>query len=382
MSGLSAATLEQTSYPELAQVARAATGAIVDRWTTELKRQVHRAGLLDRSQLRDNLPVTLEQIADALLKVEARPVEQLEDSAESHGSTRFHQDYDLQDLMTEYALLRPIVLAEVGQRLGRSPSIDEAVALNLAIDLSMHHGVLRFDAHKKNQLRASNEAQSKYLSFLSHDLRGGLNGVLLMLEVLRRDLTKEPKFAESLEDLEVMRRSILDTVATMDRFLHAEKFRRGRVQVKPAPVDLDALVKDVAGQFQYQAEEKGLRLELDVQPAARVKSDRELLTLILQNLIGNAVKYTSKGTVRVSVRRSEAPPDSCRVSVADQGPGIPAEKLEGLFAPFTRGETHGQSGSGLGLTIARQAADLLRARLWADSAPGKGTVFHLEVPSQ
>src|SRR5213082_3287067 len=93
------------------------------------------------------------------------------------------------------------------------------------------------------------EAQTKYLSFLSHDLRGGLNGVLLMIEVLRRDLAAEPKFAESLEDLDVMRRSILETVQTMDRFLHAERFRKGKVQVKPSEIDLKRFINDMVNQM-------------------------------------------------------------------------------------------------------------------------------------
>jgi signal transduction histidine kinase len=90
------------------------------------------------------------------------------------------------------------------------------------------------------------------MSFLSHDLRGGLNGVLLMIEVLRRDLSQQAQFASSVEDLDLMRRSILETVGTMDRFLHAERFRQGKVQVRPAPIDLAALAQEVTGQFAYQ----------------------------------------------------------------------------------------------------------------------------------
>ena len=72
--------------------------------------------------------------------------------------------------------------------------------------------------------------------------------------------------------------------------------------------------------------------------------------------------------------------DGCLVSVADQGPGIPQEKLSELFGSFTRGDTHGQPGVGLGLSIARQAADLLGARLWAESEVGKGSTFYLKLP--
>jgi signal transduction histidine kinase len=232
-------------------------------------------------------------------------------------------------------------------------------------------------------MRAEANAMTKYLAFLSHDLRGGLNGVLLMIEVLRRDLAAEERFAGSVQDLDVMRRSILETVGTMDRFLHAERFRKGKVAIKAEEVDLARLVQDVAGQFGYQARDKKLELKAEVSPPTRVTTDRELVALILQNFVANAVKYSRSGAVRIVATRDGLPRDcACRISVIDQGPGIAPERLSQLFAPFPRGETHGQPGTGLGLSIARQAADLLGARLRAESTVGKGSAFHLDLPER
>jgi signal transduction histidine kinase len=100
--------------------------------------------------------------------------------------------------------------------------------------------------------------------------------------------------------------------------------------------------------------------------------------MILQNLVGNAVKYANRGEVRIAVGSGAR--DICRVSVIDQGPGIAPERLQQMFQAFSRGETHGQQGNGLGLSIARQAAELLGAKLWAESKVGDGTVFHLDLP--
>src|SRR5256885_870021 len=86
-------------------------------------------------------------------------------------------------------------------------------------ELANRRGAVEFAEHQAQQLQAAAESQAKYLAFLSHDLRGGLNGVLLMIEVLRRDLEAAGQFSQSLEDLETMKHSILDTVATMERFL-------------------------------------------------------------------------------------------------------------------------------------------------------------------
>src|SRR5205085_3780809 len=137
------------------------------------------------------------------------------------------------------------LIEEITLHLGRIISVEEIVALNLGVDIAARRGAISYVNQQKAELQALVEAQTKYLSFLSHDLRGGLNGVLLMLEVLRRDLVNEPKFAESVSDLDVMRRSMLDTVSTMDRFLHAERFRKGKVQVRPARIDFHSLINDI-----------------------------------------------------------------------------------------------------------------------------------------
>jgi len=258
--------------------------------------------------------------------------------------------------------------------------VEELSALNLAVDVAVRRGVVSFAAEQRNELQAVVEAQTKYLSFLSHDLRGGLNGVLLMIEVLRRDLVKEPKFGESLEDLDVMRRSILETVGTMDRFLHAERFRKGKVQIRPARIDVKRLVNEVATHFSYQAKDKKINFVQDVPEGVAITSDKELVTVILQNLVGNAVKYQPTGEVRIKVGCDGD--GVCLISVIDQGPGIAPEKLEQLFAAFSRGETHGQPGTGLGLSIARQAADLLKAKLWAESKQGQGSTFQLQLPRE
>jgi signal transduction histidine kinase len=199
--------------------------------------------------------------------------------------------------------------------------------------------------------------------------------------VLKRDLVEEPKFARSIEDLDVMRRQILETVGTMDRFLHAERFRKGKVQIKPGEVNLRRLVEETAAQFAYQAKDKQLVIKTSVAEELSIVSDRELISMILQNLVGNAIKYSRRGEVRIEAG-SDGPGKAARVSVIDHGPGISPEKLTQMFQPYSRGETHGQAGSGLGLSIARQAADLLGAKLWAESELGKGSKFHLDLPAQ
>jgi signal transduction histidine kinase len=283
-------------------------------------------------------------------------------------------------VLIEYDLLRAVVVRQVVTHLGRPIDADEIVGLNGVLDLAGRKATLNYVEFQSQQLRAATEAQSKYLSFLSHDLRGGLNGVFLMIEVLRRELAGEPHLAATVQDLNAMRQSLLETVGTMDRFLHAERFRKGKVQPKAGQIHVKHLLNETVSHFSYQAKDKGVQIRVDAPVDCVLQSDRELLSMIFQNLISNAVKYTMAGEVVVTARAADR--GGCLVSVADQGPGIERERLGELFSAFTRGETHGQPGVGLGLSIANQAAGYLGARLWVNSKPGEGSVFFVDIPAE
>jgi signal transduction histidine kinase len=367
--------------PELAAALRASTDRILSRWRDEVLRLVPQADQLTLRQLDNSLPDLLERTATALQADQPDPTAELQTIAPAHGVARFHEDYNLNELLIEYSLLRRIVLEELTEeRGGAQLSVAETVEINQAIDVAMRGAVRVFSEHQANELRIQANAMAKYLSFLSHDLRGGLNGVMLMIEVLRRDLASESRFSASVEDLDSMRRSMLETVATMDRFLSAEKLRRGRMPIKVEPVNIRGLCLDIARFFGHQLE-AAQEIQLDADPSIEIHTDRELLSMILQNVLSNAIKYGRGKNVSLSATSPPQKAGGCIISVADRGYGIALDKLATLFTPFTRGETYGQQGVGLGLFISRQAADLLGGRLWAESTPGEGTTFHVRLPA-
>jgi signal transduction histidine kinase len=368
------------AHPNLAAAVRKRSASTIQRWERVVREVLPKADELTFTQLRDDLPVVLAQIAEVLGAGGSRHVESLLAVSSKHGTIRFHQSYDLNQVLIEYDLLRPILIEEVIEEIGRRLSVEELIALNGGIDLSSRRSVLAFVQHQSQGLSAAMESQSKYLSLLSHDLRGGLNGAFLMIEMLKRQLGSEAQYKSTIDDLDGMRRSLLDTVATMDRFLHAERFRKGKVPIRPAKLELQRFAADMVAHFIYQAQDKGLVLECDVAKECVVATDRELMTLVLQNLISNALKYTDKGKVRLTGQCTAT--GGALLAVIDQGPGIDAATLSELFAPFTRGQTYGQPGVGLGLSIARQAADLLQVKLWAESSPGRGSTFFLELPAE
>jgi signal transduction histidine kinase len=299
----------------------------------------------------------------------------------SHGTLRFHQQFNVQELIVEYRVLRRILVEEINRGLGGKMKVGQVIVLNMGIDTALQHGVMAFINHQKEQLRAAGEVQSRYLSYLSHDLRNNLNGCTLMLEVLRQRLEGLEGFTEDVADIMSVQRSVAETIAGMDRILQAERLRREAVQPRVAPVDVHALAHDVARQAGRQADQKGLKLVVNVPPGATVESDRELITLVLQNLIGNAIKYSSRGTITVGGTKRQDPVwDGWDLFVTDQGPGIPPHHRERLFEAFARGETHGQPGVGLGLAIAAQAARLLGGRLSFESETGVGSTFRFSLP--
>ena len=140
-------------------------------------------------------------------------------------------------------------------------------------------------------------------------------------------------------------------------------------------------VDDVVRQATRLAQEKGLTLKLEVPATAVVNGDRELITLLLQNVLGNAVKYSTQGTVTVKAELRAGASQEWIVSVTDEGPGIPPEQLGNLFNAFSRGATYGQAGVGLGLAIASQAALAMASDLRLESEVGRGTTFHVALPA-
>jgi len=369
--------LARRAMPELAAALRQRCGRIIELWTAAVEKYVPDADPLTLKQVRNSIPTVLEKIAQALESDRPEDTTVLEDVGTAHGVARSQENYNVDELLIEYRLLRRIVFDEITAAAGAGLTFADAIPVNMAIDTALHRGVTSFVGWMEKRLKSSTEAESKYLSYLSHDLRNNLNAVTLMLQGLGQSLADAPQFAEEAKDVDDLRQAVFETIGGMDRLLHAERLRKGAVALKLGPVKLRPLAAEMLGQVSRRAAEKGLVLENAVPEGAAAYSDRELLTLVLQNLLGNAVKYSRSGTVRVVAKEHEL---GWKVAVSDQGPGIPPERRDALFQAFSRGETHGEPGVGLGLTIASQAARLLGSDLAVESTVGVGTTFSFTVP--
>jgi len=339
------------------------------------------ADKLTLQQLRNSLPDIMDQMAEALESEQPAATLELIETSKPHGKVRFHQHYNIEELLAEYRMWRRILIEEVWRGLDTPPSEKEVTALNMAVDTVLGGGLLAYTDNQKMHIEHAVEIESRYLAYMSHDLRNHLNHATLILTLHTQSLKQMEGFEETVKDVEAAQQSIHQTIEGMNRLLQAERLRRNCGEPKRVEVNLQSLASDIAGGFAHEANEKGLTLEVRVPAEVTVRSDPGLIQLVLQNLIGNAVKYSQRGAVQVDASFDSAA-KGWVISVSDQGPGIAANQIAHLFDAFTRGSTQGQAGFGLGLSVASGAAKALGGELKVESKFGEGTTFSFLVPEE
>jgi len=233
----------------------------------------------------------------------------------------------------------------------------------------------------RNAAEAANRAKSIFLANMSHELRTPLNAILGFSGIMRRDPLLR---ADQHENLDIINRSGEHLLTLINDVLEMAKVEAGRVELENAPFDLGRMVRDVTDMMQVRAQEKGLQLLVDQSSRfpRYIRGDEARLRQILINLVGNAIKFTPQGGVTV---RLGVPPDAAqlrlRIEVEDSGIGIRQEDQQKIFEPFVQlGQLDTQKGTGLGLTITRQFVQLMGGSIGVQSTPGKGSIFHIELP--
>ena len=234
-----------------------------------------------------------------------------------------------------------------------------------------------------NEAEAANRAKSEFLANMSHEIRTPMNAILGFTELLRRGYGKNEK--ESGKFLDTIHSSGKHLLELINDILDLSKIEAGQMEMETIPCAPHEIVREVVTVMTAVARQKGIALDFEAATPlpASIASDPKRLRQIVTNLLGNAIKFTEKGAVKVvAYLKTVEGRKLYAIDVKDSGIGIPGDKLESIFEAFVQADasvTRRFGGTGLGLSISRRFARALGGDIVASSVPGKGSTFAVTV---
>jgi len=310
------------------------------------------------------------------------PVRLLRDYAQQvyEGDWNIRSDINTGDEFEQLSDMFNAMLTNLKQK------TDELQSINKSLDLKL--GEM---AESNVALYEANKMKGQFLANVSHELRTPLNSVIGFAEVLQETIRDDgsalsEKQQRYTQNIITSSRRLLDLITEL---LDLAKIEAGRMEVRPSTVSIADTVEGLENLIRPQAERKQIALRTEAAPdLPMITTDPGKLQQILFNLLANAVKFTpARGTVtlRAGLEASsgQGEPTHVRFEVSDTGPGISHEDQQRIFEQFTQlegGLAREQGGTGLGLTISRELAQLLRGRIELESTPGEGATFRLVLP--
>ena len=230
----------------------------------------------------------------------------------------------------------------------------------------------------KDQAESANQAKTRYVAGMTHELRSPLNSILGYTQILLKNPQTDGWLRETLS---TMQHSGLHMHALIDGSLELARIEAGRLRLDLAPLPLPDLIENIEAMLRPQAQAKGLRFAVETLGTMPgwIRADAKRLRQILINLLSNAVRFTDRGEVRL---RMDFRQHVSRIEVIDTGIGIEPQDMERIFVPFERGSAGrrtSEAGTGLGLTITHLLTELMGGQLTLTSTPGRGSTFTVRL---
>ena len=227
-------------------------------------------------------------------------------------------------------------------------------------------------------LRSAQDAKrlrDEMVAVVAHDLRNPVHTIALAAATMRSEGLREEQRARLLD---IVRQTTLNMGRLLDDLLDVTRIDSGTFAVSRKPLAPRAILASTLEQFEARAQERRIALSAHGHEAPDVMADADRLMQVFSNLVGNALKFTPSGG-RIEIGCTGIA-DGCEFSVADSGPGIPPEAVPHLFERFWKADPASRAGAGLGLAIARGIVEAHGGRIWAESAPGRGTTMRFTLP--
>ncbi|HEX7089352.1 MAG TPA: HAMP domain-containing sensor histidine kinase [Longimicrobiales bacterium] len=222
--------------------------------------------------------------------------------------------------------------------------------------------------------------RDEVLALVSHDLRNPLNTISICVTLLADTLPRPARTRVVMRRLDLIRRSVAQMDQLIQDLLDAARAEAGRLELVPSELSPGPLLAGAVLTLRPLAAEKSQRLELDVaDDVPLVRADRQRITQVVSNLVGNAIKFTPPGG-RITVRARRIPAGAL-ICVEDSGSGIAPEDLPHIFDRFWHAQRERRAGAGLGLAIARGIVEAHGGRIWAESSPGRGAKLCFTLPA-